>query len=100
MSAELQMADELTIAAATREGAPQTAPHTPAKPQDDPAAQPQPAVTRIRPVRGWQAINVRELWQYRELLYFLTWRDVKVRYKQTALGAAWAILQPAMMMVV
>ena len=57
-------------------------------------------VTRIAPVAGWQPVNVRELWQYRELLYFLTWRDVKVRYKQTALGAAWAILQPVLMMVV
>ena len=43
---------------------------------------------------GWQLVNVRELWQFRELLFFLTWRDVKVRYKQTALGAAWAVLQP------
>jgi len=54
----------------------------------------------VRPPHGWQLINVAELWHYRELLYFLTWRDVKVRYKQTVLGAAWAILQPAMMMVV
>lgn len=56
--------------------------------------------TTIRPASGWQWIDFRELWQYRELLYFLAWRDVKVRYKQTVLGAAWAILQPAMMMVV
>lgn len=55
---------------------------------------------RIEPARGWQLFNARELWQYRELLYSLAWRDVKVRYKQTVLGAAWAILQPAMMMVV
>src|SRR5205823_653990 len=59
-----------------------------------------PAVTVIQPPRGWQLINVRELWQFRELLYFLAWRDVKVRYKQTLLGAAWAVLQPALMMVV
>lgn len=56
--------------------------------------------TLIRPPQGWRLVDVRELWQYRELLYFLTWRDVKVRYKQTALGAAWAILQPLLMMVV
>ena len=56
--------------------------------------------TIIEPPRNWQLINVRELWQYRELLFFLTWRDVKVRYKQTVLGVAWAILQPAMMMVI
>jgi lipopolysaccharide transport system permease protein len=56
--------------------------------------------TVIDSARGWQFINVAELWRFRELLYFLVWRDVKVRYKQTALGAAWAILQPALMMVV
>jgi lipopolysaccharide transport system permease protein len=59
-----------------------------------------PPQTVIEPPRGWQLINARELWQYRELLGFLTWRDVKVRYKQTLLGASWAILQPALMMVV
>ncbi len=56
--------------------------------------------TLIQPSAGWQLINIRELWKFRELLAFLVWRDVKVRYKQTLLGAAWAILQPAMMMVV
>ena len=56
--------------------------------------------TLIQPSAGWQLINARELWQFRELLAFLAWRDVKVRYKQTLLGAAWAILQPALMMVV
>lgn len=60
----------------------------------------EPNVTVIRPPCGWQAVNVRELWRYRELLYFLIWRDVKVRYKQTVLGVAWAILQPMMMMAV
>lgn len=59
-----------------------------------------PARTVIRPPSGWQFVNVRELWDHRELLFFFTWRDVKVRYKQTVLGAAWAVLQPAMMMVV
>jgi lipopolysaccharide transport system permease protein len=54
----------------------------------------------IEPRRGWQALNLRELWRFRELLYFLVWRDVKVRYKQTVLGAAWAVLQPVMTMVV
>src|SRR5262249_24964158 len=48
----------------------------------------------IQPCRGWVSLNLLELWHYRELFYFLIWRDVKVRYKQTALGAAWAILQP------
>jgi lipopolysaccharide transport system permease protein len=54
----------------------------------------------LEPAAGWQLVNLRELWRYRELLYFLVWRDVKVRYKQTVLGAAWAVLQPAMMMLV
>ena len=54
----------------------------------------------IRPQSGWSAAGLKELWEYRELLYFLTWRDIKVRYKQTALGAAWAIIQPFFMMVV
>lgn len=54
----------------------------------------------IKPVEGWIPINFRELWVYRELLYFLTWRDIKVRYKQTVLGIAWAIIQPFFMMVV
>ena len=55
---------------------------------------------RIQPSKGWVSLRLNELWQYRELLYFLTWRDIKVRYKQTVLGAAWAILQPFMTMVV
>ena len=57
-------------------------------------------VTRIRPAQGWISLGLRELWEYRELLYFLTWRDIKVRYKQTVLGAAWAIIQPFFTMVV
>ena len=57
-------------------------------------------VTYIRPSRGWISLNLRELWEYRELAYFLIWRDIKVRYKQTVLGAAWAILQPLFTMVV
>jgi lipopolysaccharide transport system permease protein len=55
---------------------------------------------RLRPSSGWSALNLRDLWVYRELAYFLTWRDLKVRYKQTVLGAAWAIIQPVLSMVV
>jgi lipopolysaccharide transport system permease protein len=55
---------------------------------------------QVRPSRGWASLNLRELWAYRELLYFLTWRDIKVRYRQTILGAAWAIIQPFFTMVV
>jgi lipopolysaccharide transport system permease protein len=57
-------------------------------------------VTVIRPLKGWIPINLRELWAYRELLYFLTWRDIKVRYKQTLIGLAWAVIQPLLMMIV
>ncbi len=59
----------------------------------------QPLV-RIRPRRGWAALNPRDLWSYRELLYFLAWRDVKVRYKQTLLGVLWAVLQPVCTMLI
>jgi lipopolysaccharide transport system permease protein len=62
-------------------------------------AEPSLPTLRIKPSSGWVSLRLRELWQYRELLYFLIWRDVKVRYKQTALGAAWAIIQPFMTMV-
>jgi lipopolysaccharide transport system permease protein len=57
-------------------------------------------VTVIEPRRGWILPDLAELWEYRELLYFLTWRDIKVRYKQTVLGAAWAVIQPFSTMVV
>jgi lipopolysaccharide transport system permease protein len=60
----------------------------------------EPPLTVIVPARGWQWIDVAELWRFHELIFFLAWRDVKVRYKQTFLGAAWAILQPALMTVV
>lgn len=54
----------------------------------------------IEPIHGWAGLKLKELWEYRELLYFLVWRDVKVRYKQAALGAAWAILQPLLTMLI
>lgn len=57
-------------------------------------------VLQIKPSKGWVALRPRELWEYRELLYFFTWRDIKVRYKQTVLGAAWALIQPFFTMVV
>jgi lipopolysaccharide transport system permease protein len=60
---------------------------------------PVPAVL-IRPGRGWASLGLEELWHYRELLYFMVWRDVKVKYKQTVLGAAWAVLQPLLTMLV
>jgi lipopolysaccharide transport system permease protein len=57
-------------------------------------------VIRIEPSRGWASLKLRELWEYRELLYLLAWRDIKIRYKQTVLGAAWAVIQPFFSMVV
>jgi lipopolysaccharide transport system permease protein len=50
----------------------------------------------LRPAKGWLGFDLKELWFYRELIYFLTWRDIKVRYKQAALGIAWAVLQPVL----
>lgn len=57
-------------------------------------------VLNIEPSRAWVSLRLGELWEYRELLYFLTWRDIKVRYKQTVLGAAWAIIQPLFAMMI
>ena len=57
-------------------------------------------ITYLRPAKGLAALNLRDLWDYRELVYFLTWRDLKVRYKQTILGFTWVILQPVINMVV
>lgn len=54
----------------------------------------------IKPSQGWVSLNLKELWEYRELFYFLVWRDIKVRYKQTVLGVAWAVLQPLFTMIV
>jgi len=57
-------------------------------------------VVRIEPSRGWGSLELRNLWEYRELFYFLVWREVKVRYKQTVIGAAWAMIQPLMTMII
>jgi lipopolysaccharide transport system permease protein len=57
-------------------------------------------VIQIRPTKGWASLQLPALWEYRELLYFLAWRDIKVRYKQTVLGAAWAIIQPVATMLI
>ncbi|MFO0951493.1 MAG: ABC transporter permease [Isosphaeraceae bacterium] len=75
-------------------------PLSPAAPEEPPKAARASALTVITPPTGAAVVDFAELWRFRDLLYFLAWRDVKVRYKQTALGAAWAVLQPAMMMVV
>ena len=55
---------------------------------------------RIRPSKGWVPLDFEEMWRYRELLYFFVWRDIKIRYKQTILGASWAIIQPLFTMVI
>src|SRR5579872_783786 len=57
-------------------------------------------VVRIAAHRGWLALDLPELWAYRDLVYFFVWRDIKVRYKQTVIGAAWAVLQPLLTMLV
>ena len=66
----------------------------------DAAVPPAKRLTRVQRSEGWVSLRLHDLWEYRELVYFLTWRDVKVRYKQTVLGAAWAILQPLLTMLV
>lgn len=71
-----------------------------ALPVDPPAVGRGGRVIRVQPSRGWASLRLADLWEYRELVYFLTWRDVKVRYKQTVLGAAWAVLQPVLTMLV
>ena len=60
----------------------------------------QQTLTVIEPLRAWLSLDLRELWDYRELLYFFIWRDIKVRYKQTVLGFLWVILQPLMPMII
>lgn len=77
---------------------PDTAGSVPRRPK--PVEEPAQEITVIEPHRGWAPLRPRELWQYREVLYFLIWRDIKVRYRQTIIGAAWAIVQPLMTMVV
>jgi len=57
-------------------------------------------ITIIRPSRGWKGIDFKELWRYRELLFFLIWRDIKVRYKQSLLGIGWALIQPLLTMII
>jgi lipopolysaccharide transport system permease protein len=68
--------------------------------RNDLAARSELPVMVLRPSRGWVPVNLGDLWRFRELVFFMTWRDLKVRYKQTVLGASWAILQPFMTMVV
>jgi lipopolysaccharide transport system permease protein len=63
-------------------------------------SEPSVSVLHIAPSKSWVSLRLKQLWEYRELLLFLTWRDIKVRYKQTALGAAWAIIQPFLTMLV
>ncbi|NNM33265.1 MAG: ABC transporter permease [Gemmatimonadetes bacterium] len=66
----------------------------------DSGLDPADRVLRIEPSKGWSSLQLGEVWAFRELLYFLTWRDIKVRYKQSVLGAFWAIIQPVISMVV
>src|SRR5207302_10423014 len=80
---------------------PPSSPAVPGRRRGATPGNPAPApLTVLEPARGWQGINLGEVWRYRELVYFLVWRDVKVRYKQTVLGAAWALFQPLLMMAV
>ena len=77
---------------------------TPEQPEQtsttDVAVDPDVRVIEIEPSRGWEALDLRGVWEYRELVWFLIWRDIKVRYKQASLGIAWAVIQPVMTMLV
>ena len=79
---------------------PTTTPGTPIATGSQSVPLPDKPLVTIQPSKPWVGLQLRDLWSYRELLYFLTWRDVKVRYKQTLLGAAWAILQPLLTMLI
>jgi lipopolysaccharide transport system permease protein len=68
--------------------------------ESTPETKPSKTVTILKPSTGWLSIDFKELWRYRELIFFLTWRDIKVRYKQAVLGIAWAILQPFLTMLI
>src|SRR5205085_739894 len=74
---------------------------TQAAPHDPPQSHlPDEPLVTIQPSKSWSALNLGELWAYRELLYFLVWRDLKVRYKQTALGVVWVVMQPLLTTVI
>ena len=79
---------------------PDAAAAAPAAPEGPGHGLPDEPIVRIRPSRSWVALNLRDVWAYRELLFFLTWRDVNVRYKQTLLGIAWAVIQPLATMLI
>lgn len=85
----------LEPASASRQAVAEAMPRRPTGPPlpDEP-------LVRIRPASSWVPLNIRHIWAYRELLYFLMWRDVKVRYKQTVLGASWAVIQPVFTMLI
>jgi lipopolysaccharide transport system permease protein len=91
VDSQLSATAEATLPGSGREAGPGPAPSAPA---------PAVPITVVCASRGWVSLGLRELWAHRELLYFLTWRDLKVRYKQTVLGAAWAVIQPFFTMVV
>jgi lipopolysaccharide transport system permease protein len=75
-------------------------PRVPRGEDQDPGPAPAAHKVVLKPSSGWRALDLREIWRYRELLWFLAVRDIKVRYKQTALGAAWAVIQPLFTMIV
>lgn len=77
-----------------------TTPSSPVEPHYSSPSLPDEPLVRIRPGKSWSVVDFRELWAYRELFYFLVWRDLKVRYKQTVLGVAWAIIQPLFTMLI
>jgi lipopolysaccharide transport system permease protein len=84
----------------TEQNVPGNDPDAPYNPVDRSYDLPDKPVVTIEAHKSWVPLNLRDLWSYRELLYFLMWRDIKVRYKQTVLGAAWAVIQPLVTMII
>lgn len=100
-SARNQMGISTTDKASALKSTTQTAKRVnPEAPHSAPDNLPDVPLVTIEPNKAWSALELRDLWAFRELLYFLTWRDVKVRYKQTVLGIAWAVIQPLFTMLI
>ena len=85
-----------SVGALKRAGAADSTRAAPAAHRPDPHDLPDEPLVQIEPGKPWSVRELRDLWLYRELLYFLVWRDIKVRYKQTALGVAWVVMQPVL----
>jgi len=94
------ISEQLEVEESLEHSVPSTSPEALSIPTDRSYDLPDKPVVTIEAHTSWVSLNLRDLWSYRELLYFLMWRDIKVRYKQTVLGAAWAVIQPLITMII